>query len=70
MNNLRGVAMPPPNSLERRAAAQRERHDRKWARDNYRSFQTIDPNWSEATRDECKKINKEMGSQIRTIEED
>jgi len=70
MNNVRGVTPPPPNSLERRAAAAKERRDRKWARDNYRSFQTIDPNWSNAIRNECDKINAELGSSTRMIDED
>jgi len=48
-----------------------ERKLRKWARDNCRSFQVIDPKavpqelrmscWERILLDECRKINKEIG---------
>ena len=69
MNNSRGVA-PLPNSLERRALAQKERRERRWIRDNYRLYQSIDPMWSIAMQDEARKINQEAGSITRANDED
>lgn len=66
MNNILSVE----DALLNREKAREAKRAKAWARANFRSFQMIDPSWSQAIQDECHRINQEVGSFTRTIEED
>lgn len=53
---------------ERILRLREERRQRKWARDNYRLYQPIDPSWNPIIQDECRRINKELDG--NAMEED
>jgi hypothetical protein len=47
--------------IYRELTEEEEKEFRKWARDNYEVFNSIDGCWHPVVQEECVKMNKERG---------
>lgn len=63
-------AMRAPPTRAGLEAMRSERRDRRWARNHFRAGQPVDPSWSAAIKDECRKIEDEFKSPLCGIDED